>query len=300
LCKENPNINNNNNAYPNLNRKNLISLFDEHPNVNINDKSDNTFQNNLNLNLNNFKKSNKIDLSYNENSLNSLNSNSIKSILKVERKCECRLNYSNFQERNDKILMNYARNLFDQKEFQKCSHILKHIANEKNTSALFLYFYSEYNVNEQRKQEDIIDNTDINTKTPDYNKNLMLIYQKLKDYYNKQQLDVFSMYLFGVICKEVNQISEAKTVLIQTLNYFPYLWSAWLELLSISKTNDMNLLFRELDNHWMKYFFKASFYAEKDLESDAIDLCNGLLTKFPNSIFLIDTIAHSYYCLQGN
>jgi len=127
----------------------------------------------------------------------------------------------------------------------------------------------------------------------------MLIYLKLKEFYNFKQLDVFSLYLFGVICKEVNQLAEARAVLKQTLNSFPYLWSAWLELLSISKTNDMTDLFRDLDNHWMKYFFKASFFSEKDHEPDAIELCNALLIKFPNSVFLIDTIAHSYYCLQG-
>ncbi len=166
---------------------------------------------------------------------------------------------------------------------------------------MFLYFYSEYYINEQKKQEDILDNSDSsNTKTEDYNKNMILLYQNLNDYNSRNQLDAFCLYLFGVICKEVGKADEAKKALKQALNSFPCLWSAWVELLSISQANDINKIFKDLDDHWMKYFYMASFFSEKDHEIEAIELSNVLLEKFPNSVFLIDIIAHSNYCLQGS
>ena len=49
----------------------------------------------------------------------------------------------------------------------------------------------------------------------------------------------------------------------------------------------------------MKYFFLANFLAEKNFENEAITVANQLLDVFPNSFYLMNLIANSYYLTHG-
>lgn len=49
----------------------------------------------------------------------------------------------------------------------------------------------------------------------------------------------------------------------------------------------------------MKYFYLANFFMEHNNEQESIIICNSLLNIFPNSIFLLNTIAHAYYLMHG-
>ena len=49
----------------------------------------------------------------------------------------------------------------------------------------------------------------------------------------------------------------------------------------------------------MKYFFLANFFMEHNNEQESIIICNALMNIFPNCIFLLNTIAHSYYMMHG-
>jgi anaphase-promoting complex subunit 8 len=52
-----------------------------------------------------------------------------------------------------------ARNLFDLREFKKCSNLLKDsIDDPANQSAIFLYYYSLFMAGEIRKEEEIFEN----------------------------------------------------------------------------------------------------------------------------------------------
>lgn len=52
-----------------------------------------------------------------------------------------------------------ARNLFDLREFKKCSNLLKdQMENQKNQTVIFLYYYSLYMAGEIRKEEEMFEN----------------------------------------------------------------------------------------------------------------------------------------------
>jgi anaphase-promoting complex subunit 8 len=94
--------------------------------------------------------------------------------------------------------------------------------------------------------------------------------------------------------------------LIKSLNQFPYNWSAWVELCLICKQSDMvwsiyqqKSIFTELKDHWMKTFMITNFLLEKNYEQESIQLCNSLLQLYQNSYHLLNSLAHSYYLLNG-
>ena len=49
----------------------------------------------------------------------------------------------------------------------------------------------------------------------------------------------------------------------------------------------------------MKYFFLSNFLAGKNFENEAVIISNSLLQIFPNSFYLMDLIANSYYLIHG-
>ena len=67
--------------------------------------------------------------------------------------------------------------------------------------------------------------------------------------------DAFSSYLFGVILKDLNEREEAKKFFINSLNKFPYLWSAWVELCLLLEQNDYVKY-----NKFLKNFFCVNFF----------------------------------------
>jgi len=77
-----------NNSYSNFNGKNLMNFFDEHPNISLNEG--------LGSKQQFFKKSNRIDITNENNIIN----NSFSNYQKIERKCECKMNFTSSQEVN--------------------------------------------------------------------------------------------------------------------------------------------------------------------------------------------------------
>lgn len=49
----------------------------------------------------------------------------------------------------------------------------------------------------------------------------------------------------------------------------------------------------------MKYFFLANFLTEKNFENEGIIVATQLLEVFPNSFYLMNLIANSYYLVHG-
>jgi hypothetical protein len=133
----------------------------------------------------------------------------------------------------------YASLLFDLKEYKKCNHVLIKCINPKYPTAMFLFYFSEYLMVQQRKQEEYMDNAETGYKHSN-NKDLYKLYQSLKLHEQKEELSSpFIIYLYGVILKEMNLLEEAHTALLRSLQLFPFLWSAWIELTIISKKNDL-------------------------------------------------------------
>jgi anaphase-promoting complex subunit 8 len=73
-----------------------------------------------------------------------------------------------------------------------------------------------------------------NSNSKDLNKLLIAI--------NKSEFNFdsnpFCLYLYGVILKDLDQKEEAKEMFIKSLNLFPFLWGAWIDLCLITKQNE--------------------------------------------------------------
>lgn len=103
---------------------------------------------------------------------------------------------------------------------------------------MFLYYFSEYNLIEQKKQEEMLDNVEIGSKSLN-SREYVKIQQIFEDLYQKNELSHFNIYLYAIILKELQLFDQCKEALIKCLNLFPYLWSAWVELSLITKQSEM-------------------------------------------------------------
>jgi anaphase-promoting complex subunit 8 len=163
------------------------------------------------------------------------------SIIRYENKYSTFLNNIKKEEANIKDTLSYASTLFELKEYMKCNNLLKKYAVPKYPTAMFLYYYSEYIMIQQHKQEEMLENSELGSKYCS-SKEVYKLYNILKTYDMKKELDAFMLYLYGVVLKELNLLNEAHNVLIRCLNSFPFLWSAWVELTLISKQDDLYVI----------------------------------------------------------
>jgi len=142
------------------------------------------------------------------------------------------------EEKPIKDIIAYASTLYDLKEYSKCIYILKNYANDKYPTAFFLYYFCEYLLIQQKKQEDISENSELafknNHNTNDLNKLLLAMNKSDHNFHNNP----FCLYLYGVILKDLDQKEEAKECFIKCLNLFPFLWGAWIDLCTITKQTD--------------------------------------------------------------
>lgn len=194
--------------------------------------------------------------------------------------------------------LNLARSLFDLKEYKKAAHVLKKYANPQNQSALFLYSYSNYLVSEQMTEEERFQNGENASRSLVINRELVSIEQSLEGYYQRDELDAYNLYVYGVTLKQREKHSKAQEVLIQALNRFPLLWSAWNEL-NLILSKDQKVLPDSLDEHWAKNFYLSSFLIKVQKEDDSIPINTRLLETFKSSVYLINEIAHACYSNQS-
>ena len=137
-----------------------------------------------------------------------------------------------------KDIVSYASTLFDLKEYKKCSFVLKTYAKPKYQTAMFLYNFCEYNLIEQKKQEEMLDTSEIGSKTFN-SRDYVKLQQSLEPYYEKEELNAFNIYLYAIILKELQLFDLCKSALIKCLNLFPFVWSAWIDLSLITKQCEM-------------------------------------------------------------
>lgn len=130
------------------------------------------------------------------------------------------------------------------------------------------------------------------------NKALTQIEKKLEAYYEQGKLDALNLYIYGVTLKQRNKIKKAKEVLVAALNKFPLLWSAWLELNLLLKRTD-KAIFDQINAHWIKNFYFASYFVKIQQEDESITLNSKLVEHFRNSVYLINEIAHACYLNQS-
>jgi anaphase-promoting complex subunit 8 len=121
-----------------------------------------------------------------------------------------------------------------------------------------MYFIS-LQAGEKRKEEESIELEGPMGKSDSINAELATIERELSSLHRNRSIDSFGLYLYGIILRDKGCGPQALSVLVESVNSYPWNWSAWTELLSLCTTLDM-LMNLNLKNHWMKDFFLASAF----------------------------------------
>ena len=134
-------------------------------------------------------------------------------------------------------------------------------------------------------------------KSDAVNHELVSLERELSTLRKNGKVDAFGLYLYGLVLKQKGSENLARTVLVESVNSYPWNWNAWTELQSLCKTVDiLNSL--NLNSHWMKDFFLASVYQELRMHNDSLSKYEYLLGTFSNSNYIQAQIAKAQYSLR--
>ncbi|RAL52451.1 unnamed protein product [Cuscuta campestris] len=188
-----------------------------------------------------------------------------------------------------------AKSYFDCREYRRASHVLR---DQKSKKAVFLRCYALYLAGEKRKDEEIIEREGSLGKSVDaVNQELVSLDRELSTLHKNGTIDSFCLYLYGLVLKQKGNYNLARTVLVESVTNYPWNWSAWAELLSLSTTIEtLNSL--NLSDHWMKDFFLASAYQENRMHAESLAKYGDLHGTFSFSNYIQAQIAKSQYSLR--
>ncbi|BAS99130.1 Os06g0679100 [Oryza sativa Japonica Group] len=111
------------------------------------------------------------------------------------------------------------------------------------------------------------------------NQELVALERELATHRRTGAIDSFCLYLYGIVLRDKGSEALARTVLVESVNSYPWNWSAWLELQSLCTSSDiLNNL--NLKNHWMKDFFLASAHLELKMHEEALKRYERLMGVF--------------------
>ncbi|WOL15962.1 hypothetical protein Cni_G24744 [Canna indica] len=193
---------------------------------------------------------------------------------------------------NDRYLL--AKSYFDCREYRRAAHTLRGQTGKK---AVFLRCYALYLAGEKRKEEEMIELDGSLGKSDVVNSELISLERELSSLRRAGSIDSFGLYLYGIVLKDKGCESVAINMLVESVNGFPWNWSAWSELQSLCTTTDtLNNL--NLKNHWMKDFFLASAYQELKIHEEALKRYECLLGVFRSSNYIQSQIATALYNLR--
>ncbi|KAF9154726.1 anaphase-promoting complex component apc8 [Linnemannia schmuckeri] len=120
-----------------------------------------------------------------------------------------------------------AKTFFDLKEYDRCASILEKCESNKSR---FLRLYSKYLVGEKRREQDTREVLGPLDNGMAVNKEIEKIDMELAEGYQAGTLDAFCKYLYGIVLIKRQRKNLAVTVLTESVNQYPYNWSAWLDL----------------------------------------------------------------------
>lgn len=187
-----------------------------------------------------------------------------------------------------------AKSYFDCREYRRAAHVLREQTGKKS---VFLRCYALYLAGEKRKEEEMIELEGPLGKSYAVNSELVSLERELSALRKTGVLDSFGLYLYGLVLKEKGNETLARTVLLESVNSYPWNWSAWLELQSLCTTVDiLNSL--NLNNHWMKEFFLAGAYHELRMHNESLAKYEHLQGTFSFSNYVQAQIAKVQYSLR--
>lgn len=187
-----------------------------------------------------------------------------------------------------------AKSYFDCREYKRAAHVVREQTGKKS---VFLRCYARYLAGEKRKEEEMIELEGPLGKSDAVNHELVSLERDLSTLRKNGTIDPFGLYLYGLVLKEKGSENLARTVLVESVNSYPWNWNAWSELQSLCTTIDiLNSL--NLNNHWMKDFFLACAYQELRMYNESLAKYEFLQGTFGSSNYIQAQIAKARYSLR--
>ncbi|KAK4486088.1 hypothetical protein RD792_008756 [Penstemon davidsonii] len=193
---------------------------------------------------------------------------------------------------NDFYLL--GKSYFDCREYRRAAHVLRDQTGKK---AVFLRCYALYLAGEKRKEEEMIELEGPLGKSDAVNKELGSLERELSTLRKNGTIDPFFLYVYGLVLKEKGSENLARAILTESVNSYPWNWSAWSELQALCTTiESLNSL--NLNNHYMKDFFLANAYAELRMHNESLSKYEYLQGTFTFSNYIQAQIAKAQYNLR--
>ena len=210
----------------------------------------------------------------------------------------------------------YAKSLLELGEYAHASAVLSQPAvhvtviapplPDLSQCAIYLRAYGIYLTGEQRKSQMQLELKDPLEQRESKNPFLQQLRDELGDFFDKQQLDAFGLYVYGMILKESLPLKgrhDAYDVLVESIRMFPCNWSAWLDLADLNFENDA--LRAEFGSHYMYHFFAAHVLLQKKQAHEAsIQIYEKLvqpvdgMALFAGSPYVASQLAVAHYHLR--
>lgn len=162
---------------------------------------------------------------------------------------------------------------------------------------VFTHFVLFLQAGEKRKEEEMIELEGPLGKGDVVNRELVPLERELSELRKNAMIDPFGLYVYGLVLKQKGNENLARTVLVESVNSYPWNWTAWSELQSLCTTIDiLNSL--NLNSHWMKDFFLASAYQELRMHNECLSKYEYLQGTFGYSNYIQAQVAKAQYSLR--
>lgn len=163
-----------------------------------------------------------------------------------------------------------AKSNFDLKEYDRAAFYTEKC---QTPCTRFLHLYSRFFSLEKKKLDNVSEL--YSGPGPRLVSELSRLCTELRADYLRNNLDSYSLYLYGVVLKRLDLLDDARRVLVESITLEPMHWGAWLELTNLI-TDRVKLRTLELPDHWMKHFFMAHAYLEQQMNDEALEIYTEL------------------------
>lgn len=219
-------------------------------------------------------------------------------------------------------ILNYSSSLLHLKEYKKCFSYLEPHLSLLNQDIFYLYIESKlYHLqsSSSSKEDILLDQFLSSTSSYSFSqqnnqsgklqckesfpikpsistqKEVTLLINQVISSFNEDEMNPFLMYLLSKMYLLLNKPESAKAILIKCLNVFPFIWSAWEDLISLLSLHDYDFFINSLSFSWMKFFFLIDFIS-KFSNFNQLDIVGShLLSIFNNNFFILNSLALSQY-----
>ncbi|GAB5360647.1 hypothetical protein AAMO2058_000645000 [Amorphochlora amoebiformis] len=207
-----------------------------------------------------------------------------------------------------------AKTYFDLREYARAARTLRKYNGPR---ALFLRCYAMYLAGEKTKVEEMQQKRDSLARAKVTNRALTELERELGKLYKKEEkkekardsksapecnspgLDPFCMYLYGLVLKQLDRHNLAIQVIVDSVNAYPYNWSAWRCLTSLIKTKD-SVTNLALKDNCFKQMFLADVYLELQHHesNEVLVILEALQDVFEDSTHLLAQLALARYNMR--